>query len=70
MAEIAWSLDGCLGARLTGAGFGGCTVNLVEGSKKESFTEMLSQKYHEKTGIQPEIYLTRASNGAGLVQQG
>jgi len=67
MAEIAWSLDGCLGARLTGAGFGGCTVNLVEGSKKESFAEALGKAYREKTGITPEIYLTRASNGAGLI---
>ena len=52
---------------MTGAGFGGCTVNLVEGSKKESFAEALGKAYREKTGITPEIYLTRASNGAGLI---
>lgn len=68
MVEIAQSLEGCYGARLTGAGFGGCTVNLVEIEKTEKFTNLLKEKYQKKTGLIPEIYLTHASNGAELVR--
>jgi galactokinase len=66
MANIAQSLDGCLGARLTGAGFGGCTVNLVKSGKREVFASALKGKYINATGINPEIYVTHASNGAGV----
>ena len=68
MVEIAQSLPGCLGARLTGAGFGGCTVNLVEISHSTEFSRLLKQRYQAITGLVPEIYATQASNGAGLVR--
>jgi galactokinase len=67
MARIAQSLDGCCGARLTGAGFGGCTVNLVAREKAEAFSQSLANDYQSETGSPPEIYITRASNGAGLL---
>lgn len=67
MAEIAQSLPGCFGARLTGAGFGGCTVNLVEKAAAEAFAANLARQYQQKTGLKPEIYICKASDGASLV---
>ncbi len=68
MVEIAQSLDGCMGARMTGAGFGGCTVNLVKTEKKEEFAALLKEKFQRGTGITPSIYLTKASEGTGILQ--
>ena len=68
MVEIALSLDGCLGARMTGAGFGGCTVNLVETQKQDAFAALLKEKFEKATGIVPLIYQTHASNGAGILR--
>jgi galactokinase len=67
MVEIAHSLDGCFGARLTGAGFGGCTVNLVAKEHIEEFTKTLARQYQMKTSLMPEVYVCRASQGAGLL---
>ena len=67
MANIAQSLDGCYGARLTGAGFGGCTANLVRREQADEFARTLSTRYEAETGIHPEIYITGASNGAELL---
>jgi galactokinase len=67
MVEIAQSLPGCFGARLTGAGFGGCTVNLVEKAAAQAFAAELAQQYEGKTGLKPEIYICKASDGARLV---
>ena len=67
MASIAQSLDGCYGARLTGAGFGGCTANLVAREKADEFARTLAVRYEAETGLHPEIYITRASNGAELL---
>ena len=67
MVAIAHSLEGCLGARLTGAGFGGCTVNLVETDKAECFIQQLVSAYNEKTGLVPAVYLSNASDGAGIL---
>lgn len=64
MAEIAQSLPGCLGARLTGAGFGGCTVNLVEKPAAQAFSAELEARYQKQTGLKPEIYICHASAGA------
>lgn len=67
MTEIAQSIEGCYGARLTGAGFGGCTANLVANESAEGFALALASGYESKTGLRPEIYITRASNGAELM---
>ena len=67
MVRVAQSLDGCYGARLTGAGFGGCTVNLVARERAEEFAKALARGYESETGLRPEIYITRASNGAELL---
>jgi galactokinase len=67
MVSIAQSLEGCYGARLTGAGFGGCTVNLVARQNAEEFARALGVRYEAETGLHPEIYITHASNGAELL---
>lgn len=69
MAEIAQSLSGCLGARLTGAGFGGCTVNLVEKKDAQSFAAELAARYAQSTGLKPEIYICRVSDGAKVIAE-
>jgi galactokinase len=68
MVSVAQSLDGCYGARLTGAGFGGCTVNLVKRDNAEEFAKSLAKGYETETGLHPEIYITHASNGAELLK--
>jgi galactokinase len=67
MASVAQSLPGCYGARLTGAGFGGCTVNLVARDQADPFSRALAAGYEDETGFAPEIYICSASNGAELV---
>jgi galactokinase len=68
MVRVAQPLDGCYGARLTGAGFGGCTVNLVALERADQFAEALARGYESETGLKPEIYITRASNGAEVLK--
>lgn len=52
------------GARMTGAGFGGCTVNLVKKDKLDDFVKNIKVKYKEKTGIEAEVYVSNPGNGA------
>jgi galactokinase len=68
MVNVAQSLDGCYGARLTGAGFGGCTVNLVAKENADAFAKALAEGYRSQTKLQPEIYITQASNGAEILE--
>ncbi|MFP4026963.1 MAG: galactokinase [Candidatus Brocadiia bacterium] len=70
MVEAARSVPGCLGARMTGAGFGGCTVNLVRTESAEGFVSAVREEYQERTGIEPEIYEFTASHGATLETHG
>ncbi len=64
LVEIASGFSGCIGARLTGAGFGGCTVNLVEQSKADEFVRFLSEEYQRKTKLKAAVFVTHASRGA------
>jgi galactokinase len=64
MVDLAQELPGVIGARLTGGGFGGCTINLVEQSQAKIFAEELGRRYAAKTGIQPEVHICHASDGA------
>ena len=64
MAEIAQSLNGYCGGRMTGGGFGGCTVNIVRASDAESFAEQISERYQVEIGIKPDVYVCSAANGA------
>jgi galactokinase len=67
MVAAAQSLPGCYGARLTGAGFGGCAVALVETNGAEDFRQELAKQYQAAVGVQPEIYVCKASDGARVL---
>jgi galactokinase len=64
LVELALKQPGILGARMTGAGFGGCTVNLVRAGEAESFAEAVKQGYKKATGLNGEVYVCEASDGA------
>jgi galactokinase len=64
MVELANQFDGVFGARMTGGGFGGCTINLVESDRVAPFTEAMSRGYAEATGREPEIFVCSAAAGA------
>jgi galactokinase len=64
MVELAQDLQGLIGARLTGGGFGGCTINLVEQSQAPAFAAELGKRYAAKFGIEPQIHICHASAGA------
>jgi len=63
MVNIARSLPGILGARMTGGGFGGCTVNLVQQQQVEMFCEEIKKRYHQATQLTPEVYVSAPSGG-------
>jgi len=67
MVELAQDIPGLIGARLTGGGFGGCTINLVERSQAKAFAEELGKRYTAKFGIAPQIHVCHASGGAHRV---
>ncbi len=67
MVRLANELEGCYGARMTGGGFGGCTVNLVEAKHADKFAAALTKKYQKETGVKPEIYICEASDGAAQI---
>ena len=64
LVELAWKQPGVLGARMTGAGFGGCTVNLVREDAAEDFAKAVRQGYQDALGLKAEIYICKASQGA------
>ncbi len=66
MVGIARKQPGCFGARLTGAGFGGGTVNLVKADTAPAFIDNVAREYQARYGIEPQIYTCRAMDGAGV----
>src|ERR1039458_8760866 len=64
MVALAQDLPGLIGARLTGGGFGGCTINLVEQAQAPAFAEALGKRYAAQFGIVPQIHICHASGGA------
>jgi galactokinase len=64
MVDAAQGLPGFIGGRMTGGGFGGCTVNLVRGENAQDFAEQIARRYRKETGIDPQIYLCSAEDGA------
>jgi galactokinase len=67
MVDIAMATRGVVAARMTGAGFGGCTVNLVERAAVDSFREAVERDYPERTGRQPRVFAVEPADGAGLM---
>lgn len=66
MVEAAEGLPGYRGGRMTGGGFGGCTVNLVNAPDADAFAGQIAVRYRGKTGIQPDVYISFPANGAGI----
>jgi len=67
MVEIASAIDGVYGARMTGGGFGGCTVNLVRANAVEAFTSTIKREYQRATNLAADVYVCSAAEGAGEV---
>lgn len=68
LVAIAATLPGCIGAKLTGGGWGGCTVNLVHAEAVPEFSRALASQYKEKTGYEAHVYASRAAQGARAVK--
>jgi galactokinase len=64
MVEAAEGLPGYYGGRMTGGGFGGSTINLVEATDADSFGDQVSSRYQNATGIKPAVYICSAADGA------
>lgn len=67
LVDQALTIDGVIGARMTGGGFGGCTVNLVDSKSVDEFQRAIAERYQSRFGIQPAVYLCQPSSGAGLL---
>ena len=63
MVDEARRIDGVIGSRMTGAGFGGCTVSIVKAEAVEEFKEKVGANYEAKTGIKPSFYVTEPGDG-------
>ncbi|MDY3908819.1 MAG: galactokinase [Eubacterium sp.] len=63
LVAAAWKQEGVIGSRITGAGFGGCTVSLVKDEFICSFTENVGKEYTEKTGLQADFYVVEIGDG-------
>jgi galactokinase len=67
MVDIAAAQPGVIGARMTGGGFGGCTVNLVHADAADAFKLAVAIEYEKRTRTHPEIYVLSATEGAHAV---
>ena len=68
LVSLAWECEGVLGARMTGAGFGGCTVNIIKDECIDAFIEKVKNKYTEKIGYEPSFYVVNISDGTRKIQ--
>lgn len=67
LVDLAWKQPGVLGARITGGGFGGCTVNIVKNDAVEAFREVITEEYKKAFGLDAEIYVVDVGCGAGVL---
>ncbi len=63
LVDITKNMDFVLGSRMMGGGFGGCTINLIKSTYKEEFEQKITQDYHTKTNIYPDVYFVKLSDG-------
>lgn len=68
MAEEAWKIDGVIGSRMTGGGFGGCTVSLVKDEAIDTFVAEVGKNYKARTGLDAEFYIAEIGDGACRVE--
>ncbi len=69
MSEYAQTVPGCIGSRMTGAGFGGCTVSIVEKDQVSAFIEKVGAAYEAATGLKPAFYVSDAGDGVRELKQ-
>jgi galactokinase len=67
MVEVAEGLPGYYGGRMTGGGFGGCSINLVAATDADAFADLIAGRYQQAVGIKPDVYICSAADGAGVV---
>ena len=67
LVEEAWKVDGVIGSRITGGGFGGCTVSIVKDEAVESFKGKVGAAYRERVGKEADFYVVEIGDGPGIV---
>ena len=67
LVDLAWAIDGVVGSRITGGGFGGCTVSIVKNDAVDTFVDTIGAKYEEAVGHKAEFYVVDIGNGAGVL---
>lgn len=67
LVDLAWATKGVIGSRITGGGFGGCTVSIVKNDAVDNFIETIGQKYEEKVGHKAEFYVVDIGDGARVL---
>ena len=67
LVDLAWETPGVIGSRITGGGFGGCTVSIVENDAVDNFIESIGKKYKEKVGHEAEFYVVEIGDGAHVL---
>lgn len=67
LVDLAWAIDGVVGSRITGGGFGGCTVSIVKNDAVDKFVETIGAEYEKKVGHKAEFYVVDIGNGAGVL---
>ena len=65
LAQTAWMIDGVIGARMTGAGFGGCAIAIVKDEAVERFTKKIVDTYTKEIGYAPSVYAAKIGDGPG-----
>ncbi|CAM3368727.1 galactokinase [Marinicrinis lubricantis] len=70
LVEQAWNIDGVLGSRMTGAGFGGCTISLVHQDAVNGFIEQVGKVYQEETGLTADFYVCGIGDGVKEMKEG
>lgn len=68
LVEEAWKVDGVIGSRMTGAGFGGCTVSIVKNSAIDRFIEQVGKAYQEKIGYAADFYVVEIGDGPSVIE--
>ena len=67
LVDLAWGIEGVVGSRITGGGFGGCTVSIVKNDAVDGFIETIGAKYEEKVGHKAEFYVVDIGDGAHVL---
>ena len=65
LVDLAWKIPGVIGSRITGGGFGGCTVSIVKNDGVDTFIDTIGKQYKEKVGHEAEFYVVEIGDGAG-----